>query len=246
MCGPKPGGSSPVVCSGSTTEAHPICRGVSTTRARRSSEATPSMPEFARHLADDRPEEIALRDSRRTMTWSGVGDVLDRVANRLLATDLGRKRRVAVFAENANETALAHLGGLLGGASTVPVNFHLTAAEAAYILDDSESRIVFVGPETVERAIEAVESMPTTSSRPVIVAWRCCGATGVDDWVAWLAGGRPGAPPTHIEPLPNMLYTSGTTGTPKGTELPPTMFMGGATMVEHIEALQASRYAAFG
>ena len=205
------------------------------------------MPEFAREIAAARPEEVALRDSRRAMTWADVGDVLDRVANRLLATDLGPRRRVAVFAENANETALAHLGGLLGGASTVPVNFHLTAAEAAYILADSDSRIVFVGPQTVDRAVEAVETVHAqTGFRPALVAWRCPDATACEPWLDWVAAGPLGDPPTDIEPLPNMLYTSGTTGLPKGTELPPTMFAGGATMVEHIAALKLNRYADFG
>ena len=62
---------------------------------------------------------------------------------------------MAVFAENACETALANLGGLVGGASVVPVNFHLTAEEVAYILEDSGTRMLFVGPETAERGIEA-------------------------------------------------------------------------------------------
>ena len=201
------------------------------------------MPEFARTLAAERPDEIALRDGRHALGWATVGDVLDRVANRLLATDLGPKRRVAVFAENANETALAHLGGLLGGASTVPVNFHLTADEAAYIMRDSESRIVFVGPETLERALAAAGPDQT------LVGWRCgadATAAGVVDWEAWVAGGEPGDPPLDIAPRPNLLYTSGTTGLPKGTELPPSMFAGGATMVEHLEALRANRFALFG
>ena len=81
--------------------------------------------------------------------------VQNRVANGLQARDLGPHHRVAVFAENAAETALAHLGGLLAGASTVPVNFHLTADEAAYILEDSDSRVAFVGPETAERGVAA-------------------------------------------------------------------------------------------
>ena len=205
------------------------------------------MPEFARILASDLPDEIALRDDREALTWSVVGDALDRVANRLLATDLGVRRRVAVFAENANETALAHLGGLLGGASTVPVNFHLTSAEAAYIISDSESRIVFVGPQTVARALEAVGSIETsTGDRPTVVAWRCPETVGVIHWTEWVGAGAVGDPPLDIEPLPNMLYTSGTTGLPKGTELPPSMFAGGATMIEHIEALKLNRYAAFG
>ena len=205
------------------------------------------MPEFARLLAAGRPDEIALRDARHALNWAVTGDMLDRIANRLLATDLGPKRRVAVFAENANETALAHLGGLLGGASTVPVNFHLTAVETAYIIGDSESSVVFVGPQTVDRALEAADLVVSSgAAHPTIVGWRCAGYDSVVDWEQWLAGGSPGDPPTTIEPLPNMLYTSGTTGLPKGTELPPTMFAGGATMVEHIEALKLNRFAAFG
>ena len=42
------------------------------------------------------------------------------------------------------------------------------------------------------------------------------------------------------------MYTSGTTGRPKGVELPPTMFAGGGTMREHVAALGRSAYAAFG
>jgi long-chain acyl-CoA synthetase len=205
------------------------------------------MPEFARLLAEQRPEEIALRDGTTSLDWRTTGDILDRVANRLLDTDLGPRRRVAVFAENANETALAHLGGLLGGTSTVPVNFHLTAAETAYILADSESAIVFVGPHTVDRALEAVEQVAAGGRpSPTIVGWQCGGREGVVDWATWVAEGRAGDPPMSTVPLPNLLYTSGTTGLPKGTELPPTMFAGGATMVEHLEALRKNRFAAFG
>ncbi len=205
------------------------------------------MPEFARLLAEARPDEIALRDGREALTWAETGDALDRIANRLLATDLGRRRRVAVFAENANETALAHLGGLLGGASTVPVNFHLNAAEAAYIIDDSESSILFVGPQTVDRAIEAADIVESSGkTRPTIVGWRCPADDRVLEWSEWVAAGPAGDPPTSVEPLPNMLYTSGTTGLPKGAELPPSMFAGGATMVEHVEALKLNRFAAFG
>jgi long-chain acyl-CoA synthetase len=206
------------------------------------------MPEFARALAEQRPDEIALRDPNRAMTWAEVGDTLDRVANLLLAADLGPRRRVAVFAENANETALAHLGGLLGGASTVPVNFHLTADETAYILRDSETRVVFVGPETLERGVAAARDAGVDT----VVAWGCdaaAGATGSDGvigWDEWIAGGDTVAPPLDIAPLPNLLYTSGTTGLPKGTELPPTMFAGGGTMAEHLEALKGNRFAAFG
>ena len=106
-------------------------------------------------LAAERPDEIAVRDESKALGWAELDDRLNRIANGLNSLDLGPSRRIAVFAENAVETALANLGGLIGGASVVPVNFHLTAPEAAYILDDSGARVLFVGPETVERGIEA-------------------------------------------------------------------------------------------
>ena len=203
------------------------------------------MPLFASELALARPDEIAVRDPRRTYRWAEVGDILNRVANNALGADLGPKRRVAVFAENAAETALAHLGCLLGSASTVPVNFHLTAEEAAYILVDSESKVLFVGPETVERGVAAADLARRDGAEIEVVGWDVSDER-VISWDAWLERGDPSDPPLDVAPRANLLYTSGTTGRPKGTELPPTMFAGGATMAEHLEGMKANRFAAFG
>ena len=203
------------------------------------------MPAFASDLARLRPDEIAVRDPNQSFTWAQVGEILNRVANRVLAADLGERRRVAVFAENAAETALAHLGCLLGSASTVPVNFHLTAEEAAYILVDSDSRIVFVGPETLERGIEAARLARLQGLLIDIVGWDVSHQE-VTDWSAWLEAGDPSDPSLEVAPRANLLYTSGTTGLPKGTELPPTMFAGGATMAEHLEGMKINRFADYG
>ncbi len=201
------------------------------------------MSQFADDLAASRPDEIAIRDPDRALGWAEVGDILDRVGNRLVTgIDLGPHRRVAVFAENAVETALAHLGALLAGASSVPVNFHLTADEAAFILHDSEARVLFVDGHTVERGLAAARQ----SLVHTVVGWGCTGVEGVVDWETWLRESSAEPLSLDIVPLPNLLYTSGTTGQPKGTELPPTMFAGGGTMAGHIKALQAHRLAAFG
>jgi acyl-CoA synthetase (AMP-forming)/AMP-acid ligase II len=182
-------------------------------------------------LAAERPDEVALRDPDRALGWAELDDVLNRCANALLAADLGPDHRIAVFAENAAETAIAHMGGLIGGASSVPVNFHLTAEEVAYILQDSDTRILFVGPETAERGVEAAREAGVST----VIGWQCDGAEGVQPWEAWLAEASPEAPPMDHAPRPNLLYTSGTTGRPKGTNLPPTMFAAGKTVAEHLE-----------
>jgi long-chain acyl-CoA synthetase len=204
------------------------------------------MPRFAKERATADPAGFALVDGNRSLGWAEVDDALNRCANLLLAADrsgdLGPAHRIAVFAENAGETALAHLGGLLAGASSVPVNFHLTADEAAYILGDSQTAILFVGPETAVRGVEAARAAGVAQ----VIGWRCSGIDGVTDWDTWLAGGATDDPPDEIRPRPNLLYTSGTTGQPKGTELPPTMFAGGDTMSEHLEALATGGFALFG
>jgi long-chain acyl-CoA synthetase len=205
------------------------------------------MPAFARLLAEANPSAIALRDPLHAYPWGEVDETLNRIANNLLTYDLGAKRRIGVFAENAGETALAHLGGLLGSCSTVPVNFHLTAAEAAYIVADSETKVLFCGPETLERGLAAVAQVRAETGVVVeVVAWRCDAQAGVMEWSEWLSRGAPEDSPLDVAPRPNLLYTSGTTGLPKGTELPPTMFAGGSTIAEHLEGLKKNRFAQYG
>ena len=199
------------------------------------------MTDFALRMAQAKPTEGALQDARSTIDWMGIYETLNRLSNGLQEFSLGDDRRIAVFAENSIETALANLGGLVAGASVVPVNFHLTATEVAYILNDSGARVLFAGPETIERALEAA----AMSCVERIIAWRCEQRDALD-WQTWLAASSQSPAPLDIAPRPNLLYTSGTTGRPKGTELPPTMFAGGETIAEHLEQLALNPLAEFG
>jgi acyl-CoA synthetase (AMP-forming)/AMP-acid ligase II len=196
----------------------------------------------AAERARARPDEIALRDDTRALPWAEVDEVLNRVVNGLDTLDLGPARRVAVLAENSVETVLAHLGGLLAGASTVPVNFHLNSDEVAYILQDSGARVLFVGPETAEVGVAAARQVGV----PIVIGWRTSGVDGVTAWEGWLASASAEEPSAGVEPRPNLMYTSGTTGRPKGVDLPPTMFAGGGTIAEHVAALAKGALAQYG
>ena len=199
------------------------------------------MTDFALALANSRPNEVALRDARVSIGWLEVYETLNRIANGLASFDLGESRRIAVFAENSVETCLANLGGLIASASVVPVNFHLTASEVAYILNDSGARVVFAGPETVDRALESA----ALSCVDRVIAWRSLKSDALD-WESWLIDSSAEQPSLELPPRPNLLYTSGTTGRPKGTELPPTMFAGGNTLAEHLALLAENPLAEFG
>ncbi len=193
-------------------------------------------------LVHERPDEVALRDERTTLGWADVNEALNRVANGTHALDTGPQRRCAVLAENSTETVLSHLGALLAGVSTVPVNFHLNAEEVAFILEDSDAHALFVGPETAATGLEAAQRAGVSP----VIGWRCPDLPGLSRWDQWLAESPVDEPPIEVRPRPNLMYTSGTTGRPKGVELPPTMFAGGSDMRQHLDALSSNAFASFG
>jgi acyl-CoA synthetase (AMP-forming)/AMP-acid ligase II len=184
--------------------------------------------------AQSTPDDPAMCDERTVISWSELDSLLNRATNALLGAGLEPGQRAAVFAENAAEMVIAHLSGILAGISTVPINFHLTASEVRYILENSNSGVLFVGPETAATGLEAA----TAAGVPLTVGWRCDADVGVVPWNDFVARGTDEEPPTDMTPKPFLHYTSGTTGRPKGAETPPTMFAGGATIAEHMDLLQ--------
>jgi len=184
-----------------------------------------------------RPDEIALADERAELGWAALDGMLNRGVNALLAREAPTFGRVAVFAHNSVETVIAYLSALLAGVSSVPASFHLTAEELAYILKDSGADTLFVGPETREvgRAAAALAGVDR------VVGWRCEAAPGLIGWDDWLAAARAEEPSADLPPRPQLHYTSGTTGRPKGTETPPNMFPRGRTVAEVVETLRETR-----
>lgn len=187
-------------------------------------------------IPPDRRGELALADSRVSLSWTELDPLLNRAANALGAAVSGN-RRVAIFAHNSAEAALAYVAGIEAGVSTVPVSYHLTSGEVSYILKDSGASVLLVGPENAETGLAAARE----AGVGLVVGWRCEPAEGLIVWEDWLAAAQSTPPPADARPLPHLHYTSGTTGTPKATLTPPPYWPEAGTIAELAELLRARR-----
>lgn len=172
----------------------------------------------------------ALTDGTTTLDRRQVEARLNGAAVRLRELAAGTSGRVAVMAHNSVDTVIAHGAVILAGLSAVPVSFHLTAVEVAYLLETSGAALLVVDAQTNDVAADA--------------ASRVEGVRVVD--AARLAGEVVAlADLTSLKPRPPMLFTSGTTGRPKPVEQPPTMFPRVDTVAELLVAFEDNPLAAF-
>jgi fatty-acyl-CoA synthase len=162
------------------------------------------------------PERVALIFGEQRTTYAQLHDRIGRLAGRLREAGVRPGDRVAYLGPNHPafvETMFAtyRLGGVF-----VPLNFRLAAPEIDYMLDHSGARVLVYAPECapVVRAGTRVAAVPTV----VALAGP---ADGEVDYAAWLAAPTP-APtdvPVAADDAACILYTSGTTGRPKGAVL---------------------------
>ena len=166
----------------------------------------------------DQPDAIALRDGTDSMTFGELQASAESFANALVHAGIGAGDRYAVLAANCFEFFTCYLGAAKIGAVTVPLNQRLAPPEWAYIVNDSASRLVVARNELVAALDTVRDELPTVGP---------CIALGVDHdgwdrWDDWLAA-APDRPLGWDEiggsdPAVQM-YTSGTTGRPKGAIL---------------------------
>jgi len=186
-------------------------------------------------LAAQNPDDVGLCDDRKSYSRCELEQVLNRAGNAMRDLGLANGRRIAVYARNSADNVLAYQGALHAGISAVPVSAHFTVDEVAYILEDSSTEVLFVGPETAQVGVEAAQIAGTSR----VIGWGCEGVSGVEDWDAWLQRASDAAVPDEAPPAPMLHYTSGTTGRPKGTETPPSMFPREKSVRDYFEVLWA-------
>ncbi|CAM5256672.1 AMP-binding protein [Streptomyces aurantiogriseus] len=165
--------------------------------------------------AQETPHEPALVDDQDVLSWSALADRVARAAARLLEFAPGPDDRVAVLGDNAIPTLVAHLAGLRAGVGTVATSRHLTAGELVDQIIDAGATGIITGPVGAGVALDAAREL----GLPVVMH----GTPPLGhafDWDLWLAAAPAGrALPGDRPARPPLVYTSGTTGRARGTEV---------------------------
>ena len=178
--------------------------------------AAATLADVIRIQAQTRGDSTALVFEGRSTDFKTLDRHSNRVANALIASGVAPHQRIAYLGKNSDIFIELLLGAVKANIVMAPVNWRLAGPEIAFIVQDCQAKILFVGPEFVEQVRDLQELLPgvrfmTTEG----------GASEWQDFKSWRDEQSEADPnlPLGKGDVAIQLYTSGTTGKPKGAML---------------------------
>ena len=167
-----------------------------------------------RVLARKNPDRVAFKDADNIYTYGDYNRRINRLANSLLGLGLRKGDKISCLLDNCIEIVDLYLATAKTGIVLNPVNFRLSSAEIAYIVDNADSKAFFVQPdfagevEPIRDRLPKVQHYFSTNEK----------LDGYSHYDELLSDSSDEEPATEVEPEDEwvILYTSGTTGKPKG------------------------------
>jgi acyl-CoA synthetase (AMP-forming)/AMP-acid ligase II len=182
----------------------------------------PSLTEVLRERAQRHPDRIAFHTGDQSITYRDFDARVDRAAAALAASGVGRGDRVAVLDKNSLEYAEQLFGAARIGAVQVPINYRLAPAEVAYIVNNAQAKVFIVGPEFVP-VLDAIADKLEHTRHTIVIDGDGHGHAehGHQDYASWVEAHEAGEPADaeDTDDVFVQLYSSGTTGLPKGVML---------------------------
>ncbi len=184
-----------------------------------------NLAEISRYWGRHTPDRLALTAGDRTWTFGELESQSQQVAQGLADLGVGVASRIAFLDKNTPEYFTHLFGGAKLNAVSVAVNWRLAPPEMEFIIDNAEAEVLFIG----EDFLDHLSKMNLSTVKKVLVIGDAgdSGHQTYDDWVAGYDAIDPDTPIAGDDTC-YQLYTSGTTGLPKGVELTNDNFM--ATM----------------
>ena len=163
------------------------------------------------------PDRTAMVCEGQSRTFAEMQERVNRLANALQAMDVGKGDKVSVLALNSMEYVEIYYAGAKLGAVFVPLNYRAKREELAYMCNNSETKVLFVGERYLELAaaikpeLETVEHLVCIDARP----------EGMSNYEDLLSAHEPEEVFADVEDSDPtiVIYTSGTTALPKGVVL---------------------------
>ena len=163
-----------------------------------------SFPDILMAWSRLRGDEPALRDDRREVYWAELVGLVERLAARLVETGLQRGQAVAILGTSSVEYALVFLAAVRAGGVAAPLTTSASAEQLQGMARDSGARHLFID---AAKAAELGQDFMADLIRVPLES--------IDQWMAPPGSRAPAITPDPKDPF-NIIYSSGTTGTPKG------------------------------